>query len=253
MDNRKVMATNISEQLEKKGINSRQMAQMLGFKYTTVRDWINGKTYPRVDKIEIMADFFGVEKSDLIEAKKAKNTQPKTSLVQDIMNIVQQLPHRLQEDVLSFSERKLAELVPTKVITLAPSMKEQFNTYVISGRVSAGRGYWQEEELDEEVVLPEADVPDKYDDIVQVVGDSMMPEYHNGDLLFIRYSGRVNFDQIGIFKYNGENFFKKLRRHEDGSIYLESLNPTYDDISVSEDDELKALGQVVGYYRENHE
>jgi phage repressor protein C with HTH and peptisase S24 domain len=227
------------------------MAQMLGFKYTTVRDWINAKTYPRVDKIEIMADFFGVEKSDLIEAKKAMHTQPKTSLVQDIMTSVQQLPHRLQEDVLTNSESKLAELVPSKVITLAPAMTEQFKTYVISGRVSAGRGYWQEEELDEEVSLPEAEVPDKYDDIVQVVGDSMMPEYHNGDLLFIRYSGRVSFDQIGIFKYNGENFFKKLRRNADGSIYLESLNPQYSDIAVSEDDELKALGQVVGFYREN--
>ena len=41
----------------------------LGFKYTTFSDWVNGKKYPRIDKIEMMANYFGVEKSDLIEDK----------------------------------------------------------------------------------------------------------------------------------------------------------------------------------------
>ena len=32
-------------------------------------EWINGKKYPRIDRIEIMADYFGIQKSDLIEEK----------------------------------------------------------------------------------------------------------------------------------------------------------------------------------------
>lgn len=36
-------------------------------KYTTLSDWVNGKTYPRIDKIERMAAYFGVEKSALLE------------------------------------------------------------------------------------------------------------------------------------------------------------------------------------------
>ncbi|HIH7915984.1 TPA: helix-turn-helix domain-containing protein [Streptococcus suis] len=64
------MAENIKRLLDKKGLNPRQMAIALGFKYTTVLDWVNAKTYPRIDKIEIMANFFGVLKSDLVEEYK---------------------------------------------------------------------------------------------------------------------------------------------------------------------------------------
>ena len=41
----------------------------MGFKYTTFTDWYNGNKYPRIDKIELLANYFGVLKSDLIEDK----------------------------------------------------------------------------------------------------------------------------------------------------------------------------------------
>ena len=43
----------------------------LGFKYTTFTDWVNGNKYPRIDKIEMLANYFGIKKSDLIEEKPA--------------------------------------------------------------------------------------------------------------------------------------------------------------------------------------
>ncbi|HEL1578928.1 TPA: helix-turn-helix transcriptional regulator [Streptococcus suis] len=61
------MANNIRRLLEQRGLNPRQMALELDLKYTTVNDWVNAKTYPRIDKIELMANFFGVQKSDLVE------------------------------------------------------------------------------------------------------------------------------------------------------------------------------------------
>ena len=39
----------------------------LNFNYTTVREWTNGTAYPRIDKIEVLANYFGILKSDLIE------------------------------------------------------------------------------------------------------------------------------------------------------------------------------------------
>mgnify|MGYP000250745067 len=33
----------------------------------TFSDWVNAKTYPRIDKIELMANYFGVTKADLVE------------------------------------------------------------------------------------------------------------------------------------------------------------------------------------------
>lgn len=70
LGNKQIMAENIKRLLDMKGLNPRQMALALDFKYTTVNDWVNAKSYPRIDKIEIMANFFGVLKSDLVEEYK---------------------------------------------------------------------------------------------------------------------------------------------------------------------------------------
>ena len=67
LENKEIMANNIKRLLEQRGSNGRQLALTLGFKYTTVNDWLNAKSYPRIDKIETMANFFNVEKSNLIE------------------------------------------------------------------------------------------------------------------------------------------------------------------------------------------
>ena len=69
-ENKQIMARNIKRYMERKGVTNQQVCDALGFKYTTFRDWIKGITYPRIGKVEAMANYFGCEKSDLIEDKK---------------------------------------------------------------------------------------------------------------------------------------------------------------------------------------
>ena len=45
------------------------MANALGISYFTITSWVNGTKYPRMDKVEMLADYFGILKSDLIEEK----------------------------------------------------------------------------------------------------------------------------------------------------------------------------------------
>lgn len=45
------------------------LANALGISYYTVTDWVKGKKYPRMDKVEMLANYFGILKSDLIEEK----------------------------------------------------------------------------------------------------------------------------------------------------------------------------------------
>lgn len=74
IENKQVMARNIRKYMERKGVSNQQICEALGFKYTTFMDWIKGTTYPRIGKIEAMANYFGIQKSDLIEEKTIENS-----------------------------------------------------------------------------------------------------------------------------------------------------------------------------------
>lgn len=67
LGNKEIMSTNIKRLMKRKNVTRTQMADDLSLKYTTLTDWINGKTYPRIDNIEKMATYFKVSKSDLVE------------------------------------------------------------------------------------------------------------------------------------------------------------------------------------------
>lgn len=67
LGNKKIMSENIKYYMEKRGIDRNKLVDDLNIKYTTISDWINGKTYPRIDKIDKLANYFNIEKSDLVE------------------------------------------------------------------------------------------------------------------------------------------------------------------------------------------
>lgn len=74
-ENKQVMARNIQRYMDQRGITRQQLCDTLDIKYTTLRDWLKGNTYPRIGKVEAMANYFGCEKSDLIEEKKEQPTE----------------------------------------------------------------------------------------------------------------------------------------------------------------------------------
>ena len=85
--NKETMAKNLSYYLEKTGISQKDLAEVVGVATSTVNDWIKAKKYPRIDKIEIMADYFGILKSDLIEEKSGEHRemQEKNSTITKII------------------------------------------------------------------------------------------------------------------------------------------------------------------------
>lgn len=74
LGNKEVMAKNIKYYLRANGVSQTDMCNTLGFKMSTVSDWLHARTYPRIDKIELMANYFGIEKSDLVENKEPQNS-----------------------------------------------------------------------------------------------------------------------------------------------------------------------------------
>ena len=57
------------------GKSRKDVADAIGVSYFTFTDWVKGKKYPRMDKVEKLANYFGIKISDLIE-KKSIETNP---------------------------------------------------------------------------------------------------------------------------------------------------------------------------------
>ena len=75
--NKETMSQNLKYYIERSGKDRKTLAEIWGFPYSTVTDWINGNKYPRIDRIEVMAEYFGILKSDLIEERTEERREMK--------------------------------------------------------------------------------------------------------------------------------------------------------------------------------
>lgn len=69
LGNKAIFARNLKRYIEQSGKTRKELADIWGFPYSTVTEWLTEKKYPRIDRVEIIADYFGILKSDLIEDK----------------------------------------------------------------------------------------------------------------------------------------------------------------------------------------
>ena len=71
---REVFAKNLNMYMQRKGITQKELAEIVGVSAPTMNEWIKAKKTPRMNKIEMLADYFGILKSDLIEEKTIENS-----------------------------------------------------------------------------------------------------------------------------------------------------------------------------------
>ena len=96
--NKEIMSANLKYYVDKSGKDRKELAEIWGFPYSTVTEWINGRKYPRIDRIEIMADYFGILKSDLIEKRTEEHRQ-----MQQVNSVLADLTIRMRTDSDFFS------------------------------------------------------------------------------------------------------------------------------------------------------
>ena len=109
--------------------------------------------------------------------------------------------------------------------------------------VSAGTGQFLDGE-DYEMVEVGREVPDGANFGVRVAGDSMEPQFHDGQVIWVRQQRSLMTGEIGIFLYDGSAYLRQLVAHEE-ALALHSLNPKYADIVISPERPLRVLGKVM--------
>lgn len=245
VENKEIFANNLSFYMKQKGVDRNTLCADLDLKYTTVRDWLKGITYPRIGKIELLANYFNINKSDLIENK--ISTAQSDSLLEKITNTARKLNTDNKKIVLRTSEElwESQNEEETKINEVSEEIIQLYSYDYYDHPASAGTGQYLNDVRVERIELP---VDIDADFVIPIKGDSMEPDYQDGDLVFIQTSVDLNDGVIGVFNYNGEAYIKQLVIDTEQS-YLHSLNPAYKDMPITPETDFRIIGEVVDLYR----
>lgn len=188
--NKEVFSKNIKKFMEINNVDRYKLAEALDIKYTTLSDWINGKIYPKIDKIELIANYFNVSKSALIEEW--------ACLGDDSV-----------DGTVKLMDNKLVKLVP------------------ILGKVPAGmpiEAIENEYTVDYETIPVEWTKGNKKYFALRIQGNSMEPVYKDGSIVIFLQTSSFESGQDCCVRINGEDAtFKRVTKKENG-ILLTPLN-----------------------------
>lgn len=106
LGNKEIMAKNILYYMDLHGKSRQDMCDALGVKYTTFTGWVTADSYPRIDKIELMANYFGIEKSDLVEQRN-RTANAKCVKIPVLGRVAAGVPIEQIEDVAGYEEISL--------------------------------------------------------------------------------------------------------------------------------------------------
>ncbi|MGO3073643.1 MAG: LexA family transcriptional regulator [Pseudolactococcus laudensis] len=225
-----------------KNLTMEELAKKLGKAKSSISKWESGERSPKIYEIEEIAEFFGVEPNVMMFGfGKVKSTSTTKQILDSVFS---KLEEPRQDKVVAYAKSELDE--QNKVVEIAGYQIEKEYPYY-DDAVSAGTGQYIGTSQRETITLP---VEFDADYVVPVYGDSMEPEYHDGDYIFIESTVNLNDGEIGVFELYGDTYVKQLILEDDHAC-LHSFNEKYKDMKVDADSDFRVLGRVVGRYNEN--
>lgn len=206
LGNKQVFAKNLQRYMNKENIDRYKLCKDLNFKYSTVSEWLAAKKYPRIDKIEILANYFHILKSDLIEESKTANNSDYIKLP-------------------------------------APTITEDYTEIPVIGEIAAGFNHIAYESWEGETVpIPNHYLKGHNHSeyfILNVKGSSMYPLYQDGDQVLVLKQSTLNHSgQIGAILYNDECATLKKVEYVMGEDWMKliPINPNFEPELIEDED-----------------
>ena len=244
MDLKKYIGNQIKTFRKSAGFTQDELAKRLNTTKQTISRYEKGDRKANQDMLFELCDIFGVSIDDFFPSQNEALQAPTTSPIQTIYD---ELKPPRKAKVLTYAERQLNEQ-KNEEKTKGNEVSEAIQLYsydYYDHPASAGTGQYLNDVRVERIELP---VDIDADFVIPIKGDSMEPDYHDGDLVFIQTSVDLNDGVIGVFNYNGDAYIKQLVIEKDQS-YLHSLNPAYKDMPITPDTDFRIIGEVVDLYR----
>lgn len=236
----------IKEQLkmirEEKGLSRKDVAEQSGIPYTTYVKYETGEREPVLSSLVKLADFYQTTLDHLVGRAPQTNPFAMLDLQVDIhedavMEKYMQLPKPWRQILLEVMKQlgdaaERGERGDIQQNRPSIQMRKHLN------KAAAGFGYdLSSEDEWEEITVIDTPQARAADFAVEVDGDSMLPDYHDGDIVLVKRDPDVPIGEVGLFVHDGKGYIK-----ERGKTRLISRNPEYPDI----EGEARCIGLVIG-------
>ena len=109
LGNHEIFSRNLVRHLNSSGKTQREVANAVGVSFGTFCDWTKGRSYPRMDKLQKLADYFGINKSDLVEEWTAEKDED-LAADQKVLELFHKVPKEKREFVLSLIQTTIDNL-----------------------------------------------------------------------------------------------------------------------------------------------
>lgn len=268
----------INELRAEMGLSMRQVAIKLGIPYTTYISYEKGDREPNSEMLIKLADFFECSidyligrssirindsvldkvlelDSDLleltgniVEAQKLQKERDSNLSIEELFTETvsrNEIEHIVKYRTLDrYGKKAVDDLLETEYQRCTEIIDEPnvISLPMAELKASAGTGQW----LGDDEYTTRVDVLDtpearRANVVIEVSGDSMEPQYHDGDKVLVKLQPTIEQNEIGIFIVDNCGYIKKLGVNE-----LISVNNEYDNIPLNEYNDVICVGKVIG-------
>lgn len=225
--------TNLKNICDSQNTNISTVLQNCGLSKSKGTNWKNG-TEPTRDNIILLANYLNVSTDKLLLGKDPEIPSEYKQMIE--------IYEQLTPDNKDMAVKMFAAFFQ---IQTEREFKRSIKTIAINHsllKASAGTGYeLYGSDFDTINIIDTSDAR-KADFALTIEGDSMYPDYCNGDIVLVKQQPNIEVGQVGIFIINNSEGYIK----EYGTDYLISRNPEYDNIIPTEDDKIECWGLVIG-------
>ena len=231
-----VVCDRIRHYRQGQGIEQKQLAETLGVNSNAISNWETGRCRPDVNLLPEICKALGITLNQLfmIEDRLQNYTASEQMMMESFRNLSYANQSAVRKLISFLEQSEMMEKLP-KMVSLIE----------IDRRAAAGIGDPTEfDEVGRDIVMISSPVIERSDYVFTVSGESMEPEYHDGDRVLVQKNGHgadLTYGEVGIFMTGNEIYIKEYQPEG-----LRSLNEEYPMMRFDESQAVYLIGRVMG-------
>lgn len=216
---------------EKQAKTQADVALVLGINRASYASWELGRAKPNQANLEKLAALFGVE---------ATYFESEYAIVHPYLQLNANNKLKAEDYVENLLEAQVAAETKSKVVPLfAVQVLDQVP-------LSAGFGEAYYDEQSFQTVYTDQEY--SYDFASFIQGDSMEPNYFDGEVALFDDDGFDYDGAVYAISLNGRAYIKRVYREPEG-YRIVSFNSDYADMFAGPEDDFRIVGKVIGHFR----